>query len=396
MSSISSRSLSLLAVLLLTLASASFAEKKLAQVVQHPPTYYLPQLLPSVSEAAEKLQFLAPNISYGSYKGTDRINVDHTGVQMFFSESGSTVHNQYFWTWNGGYNAPVTTNYHYSATFSFLYSQLSSLRYADRFVYVCKTNNDCDMLTTPDIPQDHMLMDALLTLAVAAGNNTIAVADMAWDTPSAHELKKLKLNDARQVKFVDANTPGAAAGIQPSDILTGMEGVPYHQNIYGEMAVKCLKAHPEGCSLQVSLLRNGAPMTVELPVKPAYSAEAAQKLQVLAAALAAHPTAAPQPAVPAAAPPTGIKLGIRARNLTDDDARAAKLPDTHGVFVDAVDKGGLADTMKMQSGDIVVEIDGTKVTGLDDFKKLLQAGSVTSITVWRAGAAVKLQVPESL
>ena len=279
MSSISSRSLSLLVVLLLTAASAASAEKKPAGPQPHPPTYYVPQLLPSVNEAAEKLQFLAPQISYGSYKGTDRINVDHTGVQMFFSESGSTVHNQYFWTWNGGYNAPVTTNYHYNATFSFLYSQLSSLRYADGFVYVCKTNNDCDMLATPDIPQDHMLMDALLTLAVAAGNNTIVVADMAWDTPSAHELKKLKLSDARQVKFVDANTPGAAAGIQPGDILAGMDGVPYHQNIYGEMAAKCLKAHPEGCTVHVSLLRNGAPMTVELPVKPAFTQEAAQRLQ---------------------------------------------------------------------------------------------------------------------
>ena len=107
--------------------------------------------------------------------------------------------------------------------------------------------------------------------------------------------------------------------------------------------------------------------------------------------------AAPQQAAPApAAVPTGVKLGIRARNVNDEDTRAAKLPDAHGVLVESVDKGGLAETMKMQEGDIVVEINGQKTGNLEEFKKMLQSGPVTTITVWRAGAAVKLEVPESL
>ncbi len=400
MSSISSRSLSLFAVLLLTAASAAWAEKKPAEPVRYPPTYYAPQLLPSIGDAAEKIQFLAPHISYGSFAGASRANVDHNGVQMFFSASGVVQSTQYFWSWTGGYNAPVSTPYQYNATFSILYSQVNSLRYADGNAYICLTNNNCEVLSTPDIPQDHMLMDALLTLIVASGNTDVAVIDMAWDSPPQKELKKLKLSDARQIKFVDANTPGDQAGIRPGDILTAMEGVPYHQNIYGEMAAKCLKTHPEGCTVHIDAFRDGAPIKFEVQVKPAFTPEQAQKLAANAAALAAQANGAPQaaPAAPAAAPApaSGVKLGIRARNLNDDDARTAKLPDTHGVFVDAVDKGGLADTMKMQPGDVIIEIGGTKVTGLDDFKKLLQSGSVTTITVWRAGAAVKLQVPESL
>jgi hypothetical protein len=389
------RSLSLVPVLVFTVALCAMAEKKPAGPQPHPPTYYVPQLLASVPDAAEKLQFLAPHISYGSYSGTDRIQVDHNGVQMFFSASGVEQHTQYFWSWTGGYNAPVSTPYHSSATFSVLYSQLSSLRYADGYVYVCETNNNCDMLTTPDVPQDHMLMDALLTLAVAAGNTDVAVIDMAWDGVSAKEMKKLKLSDARQVKFADANTPCGAAGIQPGDILTAMEGTPYHQNIYGEMAAKCLKAHPEGCTVHMDALRNGAPIQFAVQVKPAFTPEAAQKLQASAAALAAQNNGAPSAAAAAPAP-SGIKLGIQAHNVNDDDAHAAKLPETHGVLVETVEKGGLAETMKMQAGDIVVEMNGAKVSGMDDFRKMLQAGSVTTITVWRAGATVKLEVPESL
>jgi hypothetical protein len=387
------RSLSLVAILGVGLAISARAEKKPVIPAKHPPTYYLPQLLPSISDAAEKIQFLAPHISYGGYSGAQRVNVDSNGVQMFFSESGTVVKSQYFWSWGGGYNAPVSVPYSNSTTFSVMYSQIISLRYADGLVYVCKTNNDCDTLTTPDVPQDHMLMDALLTLTVAGGNTNVSVVDMAWENLSPKELKKLKLNDARRVMAIDPGTPADKAGIHPGDIITAMEGVPYHTIIYGEMAAKCLKAHPEGCTVHIDALRDGAPMKFEVEVKPPFTAEAAERLRINAAALAAHPTA-PQ-AAPAPAP-TGIKLGVRARSVNDDDAHAAKLAETHGVLIEEIAKGSLAETMKIEAGDIVVEMNGAKVAGMDDFKKLLQAGSVTTITVWRAGAAVKLEVPESL
>lgn len=386
------RSLLWLGVLLVSLAAA--AEKKPPAPVRHPPAYYMPQLLPSIGDAAEKIQFLAPHISYGSFAGAGRVMVDHNGVQMFFSAQGTTVKTQYFWSWSGGYNAPVSVPYQYNATFSMLYSQVNSLRYADGLVYICLQNNSCDTLATPDVPQDHMLMDALLTLIVASGNTNVVVADMAWTGLPPKELKKLKLGDARQVEVVQAGSPGDAAGIRAGDILTAMEGVPYHQNIYGEMASRCLKAHPEGCTIHIDGLRNGAPIKFELAVKPAFTPEAAHKLQAGAAALAEQGNGASQAA--SGAPVGGVKLGIRARNLTDEDARAAKLGQTHGVLVESVEQGSLAETMKMQPGDIVVEMNGIQVSSLDDFRKMLQAGAVTSITVWRAAAAVQLEVPASL
>jgi hypothetical protein len=389
------RALSLVAVLFVSIAVSAWAGKNPVLPAKHPPTYYVPQLLPSISDAAEKIQFLAPHISYGGYSGAQRANVDSNGVQMFFSESGTVVKSQYFWSWGGGYNAPVSVPYSNSDTFSVLYSQIISLRYADGLVYICKTNNDCDTLTTPDVPQDHMLMDALLTLTVAGGNTDVAVIDMAWENLSPKELKKLKLDDARRVMAIDPGTPADKAGIHPGDIITAMEGVPYHTIIYGEMAAKCLKAHPEGCTVHIDALRDGAPMKFEVEIKPAFTPEAAERLRINAAALAAHPS--PPPSAASAAPaPTGIKLGVHARNVNDDDAHAAKLAETRGVLIESVDKGSLAETMKIAVGDIVVEMNGTKIAGMDDFKKLLQAGSVTTITVWRAGAAIKLEVPESL
>lgn len=82
--------------------------------------------------------------------------------------------------------------------------------------------------------------------------------------------------------------------------------------------------------------------------------------------------------------------------MNDEEARAAKLSETRGVLVESVEKDGMAETMKIQPGDIVIEMNGTKIGSLDELKKIMQSGTVTTITVWRSGAAVKLEAAESL
>ena len=174
-----------------------------------------------------------------------------------------------------------------------------------------------------------------------------------------------------------------------------MEGVPYHGDIYGQMAVKCLNAHPEGCTVHMDALRNGAPIKFEVAVKPAFSPAAAQDLQARAAALAAQiDSGHPAPATHTSPPQGGVKLGIRVRAATDEDAHAALLAETRGIFVQSVDAGGLADSIKLQASDILLEIDGVKIVSMDDFRKRL-ATPFSTLTIWRAGASIKLQVPES-
>lgn len=407
-SHISFRSLSLFALVPFIISAAAappaWAKEKPAPPPPPSPPFYVPQLLPSVQDAAEKIQFLAPQIHYGTYSGADRVMVDRNGIQMFFSESGTIQSTQYFWSWTGGYNAPVSTPYSNSATATIVYSSVTSLRY-DGYVWVCMQNGNCELLTTPDIQRDHMLMDALLTLTVASGNTNVLLLDLVWNNVSAKDLKKLKLSDGRQVRLIFAGSPSESAGIKPGDILYGVGGKTIDSasgftGIYEAAASQCLSAHHEGCTIQIQAMRDGTPITFEENVKPFFAPEAAKALQANAAALAAQPNGAP-PAVGAApasppAPSTGPKLGIQARNVTDEDAHAAKLAETRGIFVGSVDKGGLAETMRMQMGDIILEINSTKVGGLDDLKKMLQAGAISTVTVWRAGAAVKLEVPESL
>lgn len=399
------RSLSLFALLSLIIPTIVWASKKPAPPPPPPPLFYTPQLLPSVNSAAEKIHFLAPHITYGGMTGADRVEVNGTGVQMFFSESGTIQTTQYFWSWTGGYNAPVSHPYANSAVFSLIYSSLRSLRYADGAVYVCVQDGTCYLLYPGDAEQAHMLMDALLTLAVASGNTNVVVLDMTFDSVPAKDLKRLKLSDGRIIQIVDTGSRAEEAGVRAGDILYGVEGKVLDNTtglsgIYQDAAIAGLKAHPEGCTIHVQGLRDGAPITFEMKVKPLFTAEAAQKLQANAAALAAQangaPPAAAAPPAASSAPASGVKLGIQARNVNDEDAHAAKLAETRGVLVGSVDKGGLAETMKVQPGDIITEVNSSKITSLDDLKKMLQSGSVTSITVWRAGTAVKLEVPESL
>lgn len=88
-------------------------------------------------------------------------------------------------------------------------------------------------------------------------------------------------------------------------------------------------------------------------------------------------------------------MGIAYGDITDEIARAFKLPVKEGVMVAEVEKGGPAALAGIRKGDIIVEADGKKIKDGGDLQRILQAknvGDQMSVVVLRDGKRQTINV----
>ena len=84
-------------------------------------------------------------------------------------------------------------------------------------------------------------------------------------------------------------------------------------------------------------------------------------------------------------------LSLAGMDLQDPDPvyqKLHKLPE--GLYVVRVEPGSQADKLKIQPGDVVISVDKTPVSTLEDMKNLLQGKHV--LTLWRAGRKYSLSI----
>ncbi len=70
---------------------------------------------------------------------------------------------------------------------------------------------------------------------------------------------------------------------------------------------------------------------------------------------------------------TPDKLGMTVKEINKDLANQFQLKETNGVMVTAVTPGGLAQEAGITEGDIIKEIDGSKIATLNDYEKAAAA-----------------------
>jgi serine protease Do len=150
------------------------------------------------------------------------------------------------------------------------------------------------------------------------------------------------------VNSVAPGSPAEAGGLQPRDIITRLDGVAVEaeaEEDLGNFQRQVAGLEP-GRTARLSILRGGKPseMSIVLGTQPKLDADEAE-----------------------------TELGFHVQEITAELAREHRLRSRDGAFVIFVARGSPAREAGLRVGDVVVRIEDTPVTTLEDFSRAMAA-----------------------
>ncbi len=96
-----------------------------------------------------------------------------------------------------------------------------------------------------------------------------------------------------------------------------------------------------------------------------------------------------------------VWTGLGVVELDEEMVEKLSLPFSNGLFVQQIEKGGPADTADLRLGDVIIEIDGKRVSSFTQANRLIfgkRVGDIMAVSIWRDGEHIKveLKLAESL
>lgn len=185
------------------------------------------------------------------------------------------------------------------------------------------------------------------------GKVTRGYLGMSITEVGENEKRAFNLPEARGalVQSVEPGKPADKAGIQHGDVVVDIDGKPIQNN---RQLIDYISYLPIGSHVKIGLIRNGKSMTVE-----ATTAERPDES-----------TPADESVAPNA--PTHNKLGLSLMDLTPALRQQYSLPDNvTGVLVTGVRDVSPAGEAGFSEGDVITELQGQKITSLDQFRRQL-------------------------
>jgi len=219
------------------------------------------------------------------------------------------------------------------------------------------------------------VMDQLIqTGRVTRGYLGVIIQDL---TPALAEQFKLKETKGALVSDVQPGSPAEKAGLKAGDVIIEFDGKPVTDSRHLKLQVA--RVSP-GSTVQVKVLRDGAPKTVQvnvgrLPGQP-FEARARQ----------------PEPSDTEALKGVGV---------TDLDARTRRQfgipPHIQGALVVEVEPGSASAAAGLKPGDAILEINRSPVRNAQDAVRLTQNPKrlTTLVRIWSHGQIRYLVVDES-
>lgn len=180
------------------------------------------------------------------------------------------------------------------------------------------------------------------------------------DDVTAEQAQELKLPfvGGALVKNVERDSAAEKAGLEPGDVIVEFDGVRVRSA--AEMR-RLLRETPSGRTVAIRIVRDG-------------------KTRVLSAQLTAsnnpfnfnvpemHMHQFRGEEIPPAYGPHHVTLGISADDLTPQLAQYFGVKGGKGVLITAVTRGGPADKAGLKAGDVIVQLNGKPVSGVDDLR----------------------------
>ena len=216
------------------------------------------------------------------------------------------------------------------------------------------------------IPMDvvNKVKDQLLAHGkVTRGRIGVAVQDVNQALADSFGLKELR---GALVSSIEKGSPAEKAGLEPGDVIVAVDGKSVEGS--GDLSSRISDIKP-GNSAKIDIVRKGTPKTLtaqigELKDTKVAKADAEQANRG--------------------------KLGLAVRPLDRDERRDAG---TDGLVVEQV--GGPAERAGIQPGDIILSLNGNKVSTVEDLRKLVdKSGKRVALLVQREDA--KIFVPVDL
>jgi serine protease Do len=181
---------------------------------------------------------------------------------------------------------------------------------------------------------------------ITRGQLGVVIQDVTKDL-----AKQFGLSEPKGVLVAQVNKDSAAekAGLKVGDVILRYDG---HEVTDTHSLRNVVAATTPGTSVKIEVLRNGKTETLTAKVGELTSETA---------------SAAPSKA----AESTLTKLGLTVQTLTPDLAKQFNIENENGVVITDVQGGSVASLANLQQGDVILEADHQKVTGVADLEQIL-------------------------
>ncbi|HEV8431893.1 MAG TPA: Do family serine endopeptidase [Thermoanaerobaculia bacterium] len=168
--------------------------------------------------------------------------------------------------------------------------------------------------------------------------------------------KALNLPEARgaEVESLEAGAPAEKAGIQHGDIVVDVDGKPIRNN---RELIDYVSYLPVGSNVKIGLIRNGqhVVVTAKTAERPPDGTEETET-------------------TPSANEPSRNRLGMSVSDITSEMRSQYNLPDNvTGVIVTSVKDVSAAGEVGISEGDVISEVQGTKITSAAQFRNVIDA-----------------------
>jgi serine protease Do len=182
---------------------------------------------------------------------------------------------------------------------------------------------------------------------------------------SLAESFKLSTPEGALVAQVVPDSAAARAGIKPGDVILKFNGSPIADS--GSLSVR-VNATAPGEKATLDIMRDGKPMTVNVTIGSVSSATVAKNGE---------------------ATPEGSHLGMKLRPLTPDERSQAGV--SGGLVVQ--ESSGRAAEAGIQEGDVVLSVNGTPVTSVEQLRSLVQGhGNQVALLIQRGDTRIFVPV----
>jgi serine protease Do len=189
-------------------------------------------------------------------------------------------------------------------------------------------------------------------------------------TPEIAEAMELESSQGVLIADVIKGSPAAEAGVRQGDVVVSING----KEVNDPSALQFLVSEiPPGTRVPVTVIRDGGRKTVTVTIGDLSEAEIPRDTYLVE--------------------DNRFLEGARVADLSPPLRDSLEVPNNvDGVVVAGVERNSPASSTGLRPGDVIVTINGRKITGLSEFKQLLQSinGRRMEISIYRQGMILNM------